>query len=139
MTDSMPMTTVHLPIDHDVLAPDGSEIRILAGTARASMAHGLLPPGGVSRAIRHQTVEEIWYVLAGRAEIWRRLGNDEQVVEATAGTSLTIPVGAAFQFRTVGDEPFQFIMLTMPPWPGSDEAIFVDGRWDAANAEPRSP
>jgi mannose-6-phosphate isomerase-like protein (cupin superfamily) len=121
--------TVQLPIALDVLAPDGSEIRVLAGTERCSMAHGLLPPGGVSRAIVHRTVEEIWYVLSGEAEIWRRLANDEQIITATAGTSLTIPVGTAFQFRTVGDEPFQFVMLTMPPWPGEDEAEFVAGVW----------
>ena len=121
--------TVQLPISHDVLAPDGSEIRVLAGTEQCSMAHGFLPPGGVSRAIRHRTVEEVWYVLSGEAEVWRRLGDDEQVITATAGTSLTIPVGARFQFRTTGDEPFQFIMLTMPPWPGEDEAEFVPGNW----------
>jgi mannose-6-phosphate isomerase-like protein (cupin superfamily) len=126
---SVPFTTVQLPIAHDVLAPDGSEIRVLAGTARCSMAHGLLPPGGVSRAIVHQTVEEVWYVLSGQAEIWRQSGDDAQVITATAGTSLTIPVGTAFQFRTIGDEPFQFIMLTIPPWPGADEAVFVDGIW----------
>jgi mannose-6-phosphate isomerase-like protein (cupin superfamily) len=121
--------TVQLPVACDVLAPDGSEIRILAGTERGSTAHGLLPPGGVSRAIRHRTVEEVWYVLSGQAEIWRRLGDDEQLISAPAGTSLTIPAGAAFQFRTLGDEPFQFIMLTMPPWPGEEEAEFVDGVW----------
>ena len=128
--DTRPFETRQLSDDHDVLAPDGSEIRVLAGTAGASLAHGLLSPGGVSKAIRQRTVEEIWYVLAGRAEIWRKLGDDEQVIEATAGTSLTIPVGTRFQFRTLGDEPFQFIMLTTPPWPGEDEAEFVTGLWE---------
>ncbi|MGH9173939.1 MAG: cupin domain-containing protein [Vicinamibacterales bacterium] len=132
MTDANQPTfsTVQLPIAHDLLAPDGSEIRVLVGTARASLAHGLLPPGAVSKAIRHRTVEEIWYVLAGRAAIWRRLDDDEQVIKATAGTSPTIPVGTHFQFRTLGDEPFQFIMFTMPPWPGEDEAEFIEGIWE---------
>ena len=131
MTDQprVVFATVQLPIPLDVLAPDGSEIRVLAGTERCSMAHGLLPPGGVSRAICHRTVEEIWYVLSGEAEIWRRLGDDEQVITVTTGASLTIPIGTHFQFRTAGDEPFQFIMLTLPPWPGADEAVFVDGIW----------
>ena len=130
MTDAdQPFATVQLPVACDVIAPDGSEIRILAGTERGSTAHGLLPPGGVSRAIRHRSVEEVWYVLSGQAEIWRRLGEDDLIATAQAGTSLTIPVGAAFQFRTLGDEPFQFIMLTMPPWPGEDEAEFVEGVW----------
>ena len=98
-------------------------------TAHVILRAGLLPPGGVSRAIHHRTVEEVWYVLSGEAKVWRRLGDDEQVITATAGTSLTIPVGTRFQFRTIGDEPFQFIMLTLPPWPGEDEAEFVPGNW----------
>lgn len=121
--------TIQLPIAHNVHAPDGSEIRVLAGTRSASMAHGLLPPGGVSRAIQHRTVEEIWYVLSGQAEIWRRQGNDEQITSVATGTSLTIPVGTHFQFRTIGDEPFQFIMVTIPPWPGENEAVFIAGIW----------
>lgn len=123
--------TAHLPTDLDVLAPDGSEIRVLAAGERGSMAHGTLPPGGVSLAIRHRTVEELWFVTEGRGEVWRKQGDAEEVVEVTAGTSLSIPAGAAFQFRnvtTIG-EPFCFIMCTMPPWPGPDEAEFVEGRW----------
>jgi hypothetical protein len=42
---------------YDVLAPDGSEIRLLVSTAGCSMAHGTLPPGQVSKAIVHRTVE----------------------------------------------------------------------------------
>lgn len=123
-------STLHLPTDLDVLAPDGSEIRVLATAERGSMAHGTLPPGGVSLAIRHRTVEELWFVTEGRGEVWRKLGDAEEVVEVTAGSSLSIPAGAAFQFRnTSTTEPFCFIMCTMPPWPGSDEAEFVEGRW----------
>ena len=121
--------TRRLPDDYDALAPDGSEIRALCATARGSMAHGTLPPGGVSRAIRHRTVEEIWHVLSGAGEIWRKLGDREEVTELRPGVSLTIPTGAHFQFRATGAEPLRFIMCTMPPWPGEDEAIYVEGPW----------
>lgn len=53
-------STMTLPRDFDVLAPDGSEVRILLALAGGSMSHFLLPPGQVSRAVRHRTVEEIW-------------------------------------------------------------------------------
>lgn len=115
--------------DFDVTAPDGSGIRILSRTRRGSMAHGTLAPGSTSLAIRHRTVEEIWFVLAGRAEVWRKLNDQESIETVRPGTSLTIPLGTTFQFRTIGSEPFQFIMCTMPPWPDADEAILVPGIW----------
>jgi mannose-6-phosphate isomerase-like protein (cupin superfamily) len=122
-------TTWRLPRDHDVLAPDGSQIRVLPATAGASMAHGTLPPGGVSLAVTHRTVEEIWYVLEGQGEVWRKLGDREEVVAVGPGTSLTIPLGTHFQFRTIGDQPCRFIMCTTPPWPGPDEAVRVPDHW----------
>jgi mannose-6-phosphate isomerase-like protein (cupin superfamily) len=88
-----------------------------------------LPPGATALAIVHRTVDEIWYVLSGRAEIWRKRGEHEEVIEAGPGTSLTIPVGTSFQFRTVGDEPLRFVMFTMPPWPGDDEARRIPNHW----------
>lgn len=121
--------TTSLPDHHDVLAPDSSQIRVLLATSRGSMAHGTLPPGGVSRAVVHRTVEEIWFVLDGMAEIWRRQGDHAAVITAPPGTSLTIPVGTHFQFRTLGDAPFRFLMCTMPPWPGADEAVRVPDFW----------
>ena len=121
--------TIHLPTDLDELAPDTSEIRVLGRTGRGSTAHGTLPPGAVALAIVHRTIDEIWYALSGRAEIWRKQGDHEEVVEAGPGTSLTIPRGTHFQFRTTGDEPFRFVMFTMPPWPGNDEAMRVPDHW----------
>jgi mannose-6-phosphate isomerase-like protein (cupin superfamily) len=97
------------------------------------MAHGTLPPGRTSLAIRHRTIEEIWYVLSGVAEIWRRLGDQESVDLISGGRSLTLPAGCEFQFRTIGAEPFTFIMCTMPPWPGNDEAILVEGKWEVVD------
>jgi mannose-6-phosphate isomerase-like protein (cupin superfamily) len=115
----------------DTLAPDGSEVRLLATSERGSMAHFRLPPGGVSRAVRHRTVEELWFFVAGRGEMWRRDEGSEETVEVHAGLSLDIPVGTAFQFRAVGDTPLEAVGVTMPPWPGAEEAEFVDGIWEA--------
>jgi mannose-6-phosphate isomerase-like protein (cupin superfamily) len=47
-----------------VRAPDGSDVRPLLELTRGGMAHCTLPPGGVSLAVRHKTIEELWYVLA---------------------------------------------------------------------------
>lgn len=118
-----------LPLDYDVLAPDGSEVRILASTARGSMAHFTLPPGQVSVAVAHRSVEEIWYIIAGQGLMWRKSGDMESVTELNAGLSLTITVGTQFQFRNDGERALMAIAVTMPPWPGMDEANVVQGKW----------
>ncbi len=115
-----------LPAAYDVLAPDGSEVRILLSRPGGSMAHFLLPPGQVSKAVRHRSVEEIWYILAGQGEMWR---SDTGVVALSSGICLTIPAGTAFQFRTLGTEALTAVAVTMPPWPGPDEAEYVEGAW----------
>ena len=115
--------------DYDTLAPDGSEIRLLAQTCRGSMVHCTLNPGEVSLAVAHKSVEEVWFFLEGTGQVWRRLGELERTVDVSPGVSLAIPVGAHFQFRTIGDRPLCFVIVTMPPWPGEDEAHPVPGRW----------
>lgn len=120
-----------LPAEPTATAPDGSDVRVLPAVGRGSLAHFQLAPGRTSAAVEHRTVDELWYVLSGRAEMWRRQGDREQTVLLEPGMALSIPVGTRFQFRTVGTTPFEAIGTTMPPWPGSDEAMPVDGPWPA--------
>lgn len=124
--------TRHLPAEVDVLAPDTSEIRLLLSNTHASVAHGTLPPRGVTLAIRHKTVHEIWYILGGEGELWRRTDVQEEVVHLRAGVSVTIPLGTDFQFRTLSGEPLRFIMCTTPPWPGHEEAVLVEAHWSTS-------
>jgi mannose-6-phosphate isomerase-like protein (cupin superfamily) len=118
-----------LPLTCDVLAPDGSEVRILAGSGRGSMAHFTLAPGKTSLAVAHRTVEEIWFVLEGEGEMWRRTGDAQTITALGPGLSLVIPVGTAFQFRNLGAADLKAVAVTMPPWPGIDEAYAVQGCW----------
>jgi len=127
--------TTHLGETYDVLAPDTSEIRLLVGTTRGSLAHGTLLPGRVSLAIAHRTVEEVWYVTAGRGQVWRQQDGRELVVDVAPGTALTIPMGAHFQFRAIGSEPLSFVMWTMPPWPGEQEAVRVPDHWPVVETD----
>jgi mannose-6-phosphate isomerase-like protein (cupin superfamily) len=122
-------STMQAPAAVDVLAPDGSEVRILLSLAGGSMAHFRLSSGQVGQAVRHRTVEEIWYILSGTGEMWRGAGNDAITVPLTPGTCLTIPAGTTFQFRCIGDEPVNAVAVTMPPWPGESEAVMAEGPW----------
>lgn len=115
-----------------VAAPDGSVVRPLCQiTAAGSCAHFSLGPGEVATAVSHRTVQEIWYVLAGTGQIWRRKDGRERVDALRPGVCLTIPLGTAFQFRSAeGGEPLEIVAVTMPPWPvGADEAMPEDGPW----------
>ena len=113
-----------------VRAPDGSEVDVLCRTGRGSMARFSLPAGAVSRPVAHHTVEELWCFVSGRGRMWRRLGEQEDMIAVQAGTSISLPAGTRFQFRCDGDEPLVAIGVTMPPWPGEAEAYAVDGRWE---------
>ena len=118
-----------LPGTRDAVAPDGSDVRILLQLAGGSMAHFELAPRQTSTAVTHRTVEEIWFVLSGRGEMWRRQGEREEIVTLEAGVCLTIPRGTHFQFRALGESPLSAVGVTMPPWPGEGEAIVVPGPW----------
>jgi len=113
----------------DTIAPDGSEVRALLRLKGGSMAQFTLPAGQTSVPAAHRTVEEIWFFTAGRGEMWRQLGEQEEIVAVGPGVCITIPVGTRFQFRSLGDEPLVAIGVTMPPWPGPGETLDVAGPW----------
>ena len=125
----MSFVTRTLAAAPDAIAPDGSEVRLLAATARGSMAHFRLPPGAVSKLVAHRTVEEVWYFVKGRGRMWRSFEGVEEEIEARPGVSISIPIGTKFQFRCDGDEALEAVGVTMPPWPGMDEAVEVEGVW----------
>jgi len=121
--------TIRLPSARDLVAPDGSDVRVLLRLAGGSMAHFELAAGQASRAVAHRTVDEIWYILHGGGQMWRRQDGAEEVTDLGPGTCLSIPAGTQFQFRSTGGAPLAAVAVTMPPWPGEDEARQVPGRW----------
>jgi mannose-6-phosphate isomerase-like protein (cupin superfamily) len=115
-TASRPFETRTLGAAVDATAPDGTAVRLLLSLA-------------VSHAVTHRTVEEIWFVVSGRGSIWRRQDGQERIDPLASGTSLTIPLGTAFQFRAEAGLALAFVAITMPPWPGMDEALPTPGPW----------
>jgi len=121
--------TKDLGTEPDHIAPDGSEIRLLPGCAAGGLAHCTLPAGSTARAVRHKTVDEIWYVLDGEGDVWRSDGSEE-VVHVRSRTCLTITCGTSFQFRADTAAPLSLLIGTFPRWPGPDEAVPVTGPWE---------
>ncbi|MGB4117973.1 MAG: cupin domain-containing protein [Polaromonas sp.] len=130
-----PFATMPLPANRTVVAPDGSDVRVLLRLHGGSMAHFSLQAGQTSAAVAHRTVEEVWYVVEGRGQMWRKQGEVEETVTLLPGICLTIPLGTHFQFRAAPDQPLGAVCVTMPPWPtepDADEAVPVAGPWSSA-------
>ena len=124
--------TKRLPGTVDEPAPDGSEVRVLLRLEGGSMAHFRLAAGLISTTVRHRTLEEIWFFLGGRGEMWRQLGTQGETVGVEQGICITIPRGTGFQFRSFGPDPLEAVAITMPPWSGAEgEVEFPDGPWTA--------
>ena len=113
----------------EIIAADGSEVRVLCQLSRGALATFTLPPGAVSKAVAHRTVEEVWYVVRGTGRMWRKMADREEVTALVPGISVAIPTGTHFQFRNDGTEALDLVAATMPPWPGEGEAYFVEGKW----------
>jgi mannose-6-phosphate isomerase-like protein (cupin superfamily) len=123
------MKTTILPEHPDAKSPAGADIRFVMDGETGNMIHSTVPPHQVNRATVHATVNEFWYVLEGRGEIWRDDGAESCLAVLVPGTSIDIPAGTAFQYRNLADEELKFICVAMPPWPGDAEASYVEGIW----------
>ena len=119
---------------YDYISPDGAEIRLILrpeveGVSNHSLCEARFAPGQVSRATRHRTVEESWYVLDGEADVWRRApsAGASTVTHVSPGDALNIPAGFTFQVRVTGSRQLRLLCSNAPAWPGPDEAIAEAG------------
>jgi len=123
------MESAQLPREPTEVAPDGCDVRKLIAGRRVSLVHCTLPAGALSKAVMHQTIEEFWYCLEGRGQLWRKRGAEERMVDLMPGTALRIGPGTAFQYRNTGADDLRFVVATAPPWPGDQEAVEAPAHW----------
>lgn len=121
----------------DYYAPDGSKIYLLVNGSKGGLCQCILPVGQTSLAVRHKTVEELWFFIEGLGEVYREGINNNKPVTVGPGTSLVIPAHTTFQFRNTGQVALKFIIATIPPWPGPSEAdTDVKGFWLESKSKP---
>ncbi len=111
-------------------APSGVELRRLVQGDQGGFAECRLPAGTIAIAVRHRTVEELWYIVEGEGEMWRLHGDSERVDPLKVGDSIRIPVDTTYQVRACASHNLRAIMVTMPPWEGQIEAVKVEGKWE---------
>lgn len=117
------------PADPIGAAPDGMDVFLLAEGERGGMAQFRLAAGKVARAIRHHTIEELWFILAGEGEVWFDDGTGRDPLPLRPGVALRVPPRTPFQVRAATETDLLALGATMPPWPGDAEAELVDGAW----------
>jgi mannose-6-phosphate isomerase-like protein (cupin superfamily) len=113
----------------DYIAPDGSEIRLLSQTPGGGICHCTLPADRTSQAVKHRSVEELWYVLSGTGDFWNPPQAGGKELQLEPGVSLSIDPGTPFQFKTTGHAPLEILIVTVPRWPGPDEAVRAEDHW----------
>ena len=69
-----------------ILAPDGSEIRLLQQLGGGGLSECTLRVNQVSQAVRHRTVEEIWFVTQGQGQVWLEEDSMQTVVSISKGS-----------------------------------------------------
>lgn len=119
---------VRLPARPTVKTPDGSDVRVLSSTSHGSCAHFELAGDQTSLAVIRGTVEEIWYFLSGRGQMWLASANsDGDVLDVMPRDWVPIPVGTVSIPRS-WERAAGSRRTTMPQWPGENEASVMDGR-----------
>ena len=72
------LETISIIKNADYLASDESEIRLLSEMSRGTICHCTLPFGKTTSPVMHNQVEEIWYLLEGKYEGWRKVKNKKK-------------------------------------------------------------
>jgi len=110
------------------IAPDGSSVLPLLRFPEGSMARFEFASGQVSHAVLHPGLDELWYVVDGSGEMWRRQETRSSIEPLMSGSCASIPRETAFQCRA-GPAGLTVIAVTLPAWSGAADAIGATGPW----------
>ena len=89
------------------------------------MIHSTVPPYQVNKATTHATMDEFRYIWEGQCELWRDDCSLSSITTLKPGTSFDIPAKTLFQNRNTYKSELEFICITMPPWSGDSDAVFL--------------
>jgi mannose-6-phosphate isomerase-like protein (cupin superfamily) len=124
--------TCWLPERPDAISPGGaSEIRHLIQLDDGDLTHALCPAGRAAHGATLPERYEAYFVLAGRGEIWRRLGDREGITVLRPGRWVEIPAGTEFQYRAYRETTVVFLVVVLPSWQPDAYHTIDAGPWPA--------
>jgi quercetin dioxygenase-like cupin family protein len=105
---------------NEVPAGSGTSMQVLISGEEApnfALRRFIMEPGG-GMPLHTNSVEHEQYVLRGRARV--TIGDEE--FEVRAGNTVFIPAGVPHSYRSVGEEPFEFL-CSVPNEPDTVEIL----------------
>lgn len=79
-------------------------------TTWAYVDHVLVPPGGSTPELAHESVGEAYYVLAGSGTLTVK-GPAEETAPVRTGDAIPIRIGESSQFTNTGSEPLELFVM----------------------------
>jgi mannose-6-phosphate isomerase-like protein (cupin superfamily) len=79
-------------------------------TTWAYIDHVLVPPGGSTTELKHDTVGEAYYVLAGSGTVTVK-GTASETAPVRTGDALPIRIGESSSFTNTGTEPLELFVM----------------------------
>lgn len=114
--------------EYDSIKPyttkDGSIIRELMhpdvhGNKNLSLAEAIVPAGFTTFLHKHNTSEEIYYIVEGSGLM--SLGNEK--FEVKRGDSICIPPGTPHQIKNTGKSPLRILCCCSPAYSHDDTEL----------------
>jgi mannose-6-phosphate isomerase-like protein (cupin superfamily) len=126
----MTLLTRVLPESRSYPALSGADIRLLIQLPQGELTHASCRSGLVSKSSMLVDHYEMFYVIAGTGELWRKCPEYEGVVALRPGRWAAMPAGTHFQYRALQETTLVFLVAVLPRF---DEAAVRDGDhgpWD---------
>ena len=79
-------------------------------TTWAYVDHVLVPPGGSTPELAHESVGEAYYVLAGSGTLTVK-GQASETAPVRTGDAIPIRIGESSQFTNTGSEPLELFVM----------------------------
>lgn len=103
----------HGTLNHRLISPE------TVGARQVEMLHGTLQPGGSALPHAHPGLEQICYLLEGRA----RVACNGEEGEMGPGDACFFPADAEHLFQVIGDTPARVLVIYAPPYGENPEKV----------------
>ena len=90
--------------------------RETVGATQVEMLLGVIERDAGALPHAHPGIEQVGYVLAGRAVIEVGSGADAEAAEIGPGDACFFPADVMHKLRVVGDEPLRILVVYAPPY-----------------------
>jgi mannose-6-phosphate isomerase-like protein (cupin superfamily) len=114
----------------DSVSPDGgAEIRHILASQGGDLTHAVCHAGNTSGTHHLPELDEGYFVLSGRGEIWRATDEREAVTALRPGRWVAMPGGMRFQYRANAGSSLVFLVVVLPSWREELFHVVEGGRW----------